>query len=178
MLCQMGFFVLSVSTAHRHGFSFRTVQQYWATLRKPLRPASPRPDWGLIWFGFWLFFSVFIGWRSVVLFFRVITATSNPKTLKRGSKSSPNFVFLIQRTGCPPQNWRGKSASLISVYWTCAQNRSLWRVGRVRSGSPWVDMSTSSHSGWVGWGRIRTIPMSTQETAISVSKRIQVCASP
>lgn len=84
------------------------------------RPASPRPDWGLIWFGFWLFFSVFIGWRSVVLFFRVITATSNPKTLKRGSKSSPNFVFLIQRTGCPPQNWRGKSASLISVCWTCA----------------------------------------------------------
>lgn len=110
-----------LSTEHRHGFSvfsFRTVQQYWATLREPCmtRPASP----ALVWFWFWLLFPVFIGWLSVLLFFRVITATSNPKTPKRGSKSSPNFVFLIQRTGYPPQNWRGKSVSLISVCWTCA----------------------------------------------------------
>lgn len=57
MLCQMGFFVLSVSTAHRHGFSissFRTVQQYWATLRKPLCDPSSFPKtrlrFDLVWF--------------------------------------------------------------------------------------------------------------------------------
>ena len=43
-----------------------------------------------------------------VIFFRVIMALSNPETLKRGSKLSPNFVFLIQRTGCQPRNSRGK----------------------------------------------------------------------
>lgn len=43
-----------------------------------------------------------------VIFFRVIMALNNPKTQKRGSKLSPNFVFLIRRTGCQPQNSRGK----------------------------------------------------------------------
>lgn len=87
-------------------FSFcRTAQNYAVALLRFNRGLFPKTKLSI-------FISILCVQRIlviyIVIFFRVIMALSNPKTPKRGSKWSPSFVFLTQRTGHQPQNSRGK----------------------------------------------------------------------